>query len=337
MPYQEQNGKWRAHRMINGKRRTKMFKTKTEAKRWEGGQNEKTFAEQKIDTDSLTAFEWATGYLDHAKMTVGYKTYNEEKVPAFKRLLKELDPDMPATDITPDICLRFLSKQAKDRSGNAANKDRKNLCAAWNWGVKYKGFSRDNPFMIVDPFPAEKKPRYVPPEEDFWKVYNAANEDQQLLLLVFLHTAARRGEVFRLRWDDIDFDRNLVRLGTRKRKGGAMEYDWIPLTEDLKQALSVKRKRTSSVYVFCDEDGQPYKHRQHLLRRLCQRVGVKAFGFHAIRHLSASILANEGVDVPTIQYILRHKSATTTSRYLHRLGATENVMDRVFGTRKKAG
>lgn len=336
MPHKEKSGKWRAQKMIKGVRRTKMFDTKRQAIRWEAEQNEKTFAEQMTDTDSLTVYELASEYLDHAKMTVSEKTYREEKVPACKRLIKELGPDMPVAEITPDICLRFLSKQAKDRSGNAANKDRKNLCAAWNWGVKYKGLSRDNPFMTVDPFPAEKKPRYVPPEEDFWKVYNAASEDQQLLLLVFLHTAARRGEVFRLRWDDIDFDRNLVRLGTRKRKGGSMEYDLIPITEELKQALSAKKKLTSSVYVFCDEEGQPYKHRQHMMRRICQRVGVKAFGFHAIRHLSASILANEGVDVPTIQYILRHKSVTTTSRYLHRLGATENVMDKVFGARKKA-
>ena len=99
----------------------------------------------------------------------------------------------------------------------------------------------------------------------------------------------------------------------------------------------VMRERASSEYIFCDEDGQPFKHRQHLMRRLCRRAGVKKFGFHAIRHLSASILAHEGVDVPTIQYILRHKSITTTSRYLHRLGVTENVMDKVFGSRKKAG
>jgi len=101
--------------------------------------------------------------------------------------------------------------------------------------------------------------------------------------------------------------------------------------------LAEKKKQTSSVYVFSDDCGQPYKYRQHLMRRLCQRAGVKVFDFHAIRHLSASILASEWVDVPTIQYILRHKNLHTTSRYLHRLGATENVMDSVFGTRRKIG
>lgn len=70
------------------------------------------------------------------------------------------------------------------------------------------------------------------------------------------------------------------------------------------------------------------------MKRLCQRAGVKHFGFHAIRHLSASILAYEGVDVPTIQSILRHKNLHTTSRYLHTLGLKKNVLNDVFGNRR---
>jgi site-specific recombinase XerD len=42
--------------------------------------------------------------------------------------------------------------------------------------------------------------------------------------------------------------------------------------------------------------------------------------FHAIRHLSASILCNLGFEVAVIQVILRHKSANTTDRYLRSLG-----------------
>lgn len=158
-----------------------------------------------------------------------------------------------------------------------------------------------------------------------------------MLLLTFLHTAERRGEVFRLRWDDIDFGRSLVRLGTRKRMGGSLEYDLIPMTKELKKVLSDKKKNSKSEYLFCDEYGEPYKYRQHLLRRLCRRTNIKKFGFHAIRHLSASILAHEGTDIPTIQYILRHKNLHTTSRYLHKLGITENVMDSVFSDRSMGG
>ena len=292
MPYQEKNGKWRGHKMIEGKRRTKLFKNKKEAKKWEA-----LFSQEKLEemqTDMVSLIKLANGYLDHAKNTVGEKTYKEKKVPAFKRLFKEIDPDISVDNLTPLDCLEFLTIQAKTRSGNAANKDRKNLSAAWSWGIKYMNLSRNNPFKAVALFPSDSCPRYVPPEEDFWKVYAIASDEQRVLLLTFLHTAARWGEVFRLQWDDIDFVRGFVRLGTRKRMGGSLEYDLIPMTKELKNVLSDKKKSTESVYLFCDEYGQPYKHRQHLLRRLCRRANVKKFGFHAIRHLSASILTHEG-------------------------------------------
>lgn len=282
----------------------------------------------------VSLIEWANAYLDHTKNTVSEKTYREEKVPALKRLLREIDPDLPVDKIAPRMCLEFLTTQFNERSGNAANKDRKNLSAAWNWGIKYMDLPKDNPFSAVDPFPSDKQPRYVPPEKDFWKVFDVASDDQKDLLLTFLHTAARRGEVHRMKWEDIDFTRNRIRLGTRKRMGGSLEYDLIPMTESLKAILSNRLSNdNSSEYVFHDEDGGPFKYRQHLLRRLCRKAGVKKFGFHSIRHLSASILAHHGVDIPTIQSILRHKNIYTTSRYLHTLGIKKGSLDKVFNNR----
>jgi integrase len=47
---------------------------------------------------------------------------------------------------------------------------------------------------------------------------------------------------------------------------------------------------------------------------------AEPFGFHAIRHLTASILFAAGEPLWKIQGILRHKNPTTTERYLRTLG-----------------
>ena len=56
------------------------------------------------------------------------------------------------------------------------------------------------------------------------------------------------------------------------------------------------------------------------MRRLCDKAKVPRFGFHGIRHLSASILFNAGHDLGVIQAILRHRSPSTTERYLKSIG-----------------
>jgi len=161
------------------------------------------------------------------------------------------------------------------------------------------------------------------------------------MLLTFLHLAARRKEVFNLIWEDVDFGNSQIRLWTSKRKDGTKEFDWIPMTTDLRKALMQwwqdrPIKESPFLFVcldrqhFCEEYfGKPFTSRQHFMKKLCQRSGVKPFGFHAIRHLTASILYHKGYNVSVIQSILRHKSPTTTNRYLRSLGleATREALE----------
>lgn len=224
--------------------------------------------------------------------------------------------------------------QFKNRSGYAANKDRKNLVAAWNWGIKYLGFPQINPCR-VDRFPEVRSERYVPPEDDFWKVYNLASGQDQVMLAAFIYLGARRGEIFRLQWKDVDFLTNRIRLGTRKRRDGTLEYDWLPMTSELRsQLLWWWENRTfksepyvficDDVYAYCKEhNGNPFTNRQHFMHRMCEKAEIPHFGFHAIRHLTASILYRMGKPLGIIQMILRHKNASTTEYYLKSLGLEE--------------
>jgi integrase len=106
------------------------------------------------------------------------------------------------------------------------------------------------------------------------------------------------------------------------------------MTSALHTALSQHQKTSRSEYVFTDPDtGYPFKGRENYMQCLCKRARVKAFGFHGIRHLSATILAHEGLDIPSIQAMLRHKSINTTARYIKSLGVTSDKLDSIFQNR----
>jgi len=76
------------------------------------------------------------------------------------------------------------------------------------------------------------------------------------------------------------------------------------------------------------------------MRNLCKKAGVRAFGFHAIRHHVASILLDSGkATLGQIQQFLRHKRKTTTEIYLHNMGndlvAVAEVLDENDADKKK--
>lgn len=324
--------------MVKGERRDKLFPNATKKSKWEAvlweKETQKELQETKTGMGCLKILDWAGEYLDFADERFADKTYREKKY-AFSRLCKFFEPELPVEKLSPPSVFGFLRYQAKKRSGNASNKDRKNLSAAWEWGRRYlNDFPREdvNPFRSVDKFPEKRLPRYVPSEDDFWKVYNVAEGQDRIMLLTYLHLAARRKEIFNLTWADIDFGNKQVLLWTTKRKGGNHEADWLPMTSELRGALMrwwQDRPVKDSPYVFvcldktpfCEQYyGQPFISRQRFMGRLCEKAQVKPFGFHAIRHLTATTLYHKGYDVSAIQAILRHKNPTTTNRYLKSLG-----------------
>lgn len=339
--------RWKGKVVFNGLIREKLFsdgsrKSKREAVIWEvearknleENRTKTSTVEETVTESSVTLLDWVNSYLDYSKMRHAQKTY-KEKVNVFQEMLRSgmFEPDMPVADIQASVALKYLSRQAVRRSGYSANKDRKNLLAAWRWGRRYiPGFS-DHPCPFdVEKFPEVRHPRYIPPEEDFWAILNAAEKQEKVMLYTFLYTAARRSEIFRLTWEDVDFGRNRVRLWARKREGGSMEPDWIPMTSKLRAVIRNwwhERPVKDTPYVFVVDKfinahqhtyGKPFVYNGKMMRRLCEKAGVRPFGYHAIRHLTASILFQNGESLQVIQSVLRHKSARTTERYLHSLG-----------------
>jgi len=188
--------------------------------------------------------------------------------------------------------------------------------------------------------------KYVPPVEDINKVLMAATPDDMDLIMVLYHTAGRIGEALKMVWDDVNFEQRWIRLWTRKRRGGELQEDKIGMTDVLKGVLENrwKNRDKSSSFVFPNKEGvsHTYDQKRYLMERLCKKAGVKPFGFHAIRHHVASILADSGkASLSQIQKLLRHKRTTTTDNYIKTLDPElrniANVLDEISDEKKEKG
>ena len=108
------------------------------------------------------------------------------------------------------------------------------------------------------------------------------------------------------------------------------------MTETLRGVLKRRwdNRDKTTPYVFHNIDGTRYTYiqKRDTMKKLCRKAGVKIFGFHAIRHHVASILADSGkASLSQIQKMLRHRRTTTTDNYIKtldpQLRQVANVLD----------
>ncbi len=299
------------------------------AKEWEEEQKKIAREGMTIPTALELLMAWGDSYLTHVQRTMSRQTYVEKKLVTkdfFAYCGKKGIHDI--AEITSARAYEFLSRIKDERGANVANKYRKNLLAAWNWGSDFfEGFPQvAPPFLKVKPFPVKHGERYVPPESDVIKVFQQAEGQDLVMLLTLYFTGGRRSEIFRLTWNDVDLQKEKIRLTDNKSGNGMERVRWLRMHPELVKALKWWRDarpcKVDNVFMQLQNDtflGQPFTQRIHFMERLCRKAHVKPFGFHAIRHKSAAItFVSSGLNAA--QVLMGHYRATTTDRYTKSAG-----------------
>ena len=186
-----------------------------------------------------------------------------------------------------------------------------------NFGAK-KGLCPGLPFKVELPKVNNKKTEDLTGEQ-LQTLVEIIEQDPNLQVANFmrmvLFTGMRRGELFRLQWQDVDFERGFIHI--RNPKGGQDQK--IPLNQAARDLLA-GHPRTGSSYVFPGRGGRQRTDINKQVTRIKEAAGLpKDFrALHGLRHVYASMLASSGqVDLYTLQKLLTHKSAAMTQRYAH--------------------
>jgi integrase len=214
------------------------------------------------------------------------------------------------------MCLEYLDERCHDVSPAAANEDLGDLKAFFNHLRQYYGLA-DNPASRLEPYGYDPIRQYTPPKEDILKVVMAAKGQDRVMVDIFRFTGARRSEILRLTWDDILFDKRVIRLKTKKTKNHAWRIRYAAMNGVLFEQLNrhYHGRDKSSPFVFTTH-GRPYQRREIWLKGLCERAGVKPFGFHAFRRYFASTMIDLGASLKETSDSLGHTAIRTTERYV---------------------
>ena len=235
----------------------------------------------------------------------------------FNKYLKDSIGDKEPKDILPLDVDRIRVRLLKIKSPQTVKHVLGILKRACNFGFN-KMLCLPLPFRIEMPDVDNKKTEDLSKKELHRLLAAiAADENKQVgnMMLMALFTGMRRGELFKLLWSDVDFERGFILI--RDPKGGKSQS--IPLNDAARRLLESHAK-TDSKYVFPGEGGEQRVSVQKASRRIRERAGLpKDFRpLHGLRHTYASMLASSGkVDIYTLQKLMTHKTPVMTQRYAH--------------------
>lgn len=272
-----------------------------------------------------TGTPWAEFKRDFLK---GYKPDSRMKVlyeQTFQKFESFVHPAGPSK-VTYKMALDFksklssyVSKVTKRRlDDDTVNIHLRNIRAAFN-EAKRMNLITKNPFDDVREIPVTRTvPRYLTlPQIKALKVQakKSFSPDAYTMLMFFLYTGVRIGELVNLKWESIDLTRGLFFLHAGKGYDPKdREERAIGLHHEIVRLLK-KKEHDPTGYVFPGRSGRRDKDDlRHLFNKLMKRAGVPYTGCHVLRHTFAT---HFGGSARALQTILGHSDLKTTERYRH--------------------
>ncbi len=259
--------------------------------------------------------------------------------------------DQRLVDLSPFAVERWRTARLKARKAKATvNRDVVSLKAALSKAVTW-GYLKGHPIASVKPYRIDGQAvvRYLLGEEETrlldaltarddarrtrratanqWRlergyealpVLGVYTDHLTPLVVLALHTGLRRGELFGLRWRDVDLQRSMLTVRGVGAKSGRTRH--VPLNETASKVLSSWRGALppdQAARLFPGVEGEALDDVKTAWASLMKGAELREFRFHDLRHTFASKLVMAGVDLNTVRELLGHGDIKMTLRYAH--------------------
>lgn len=337
------SGHWQARYEVEGGRSIaapNSFATKADAARWLAGvetdQAKGAWVDPLAGRVSLDAYAWAwlRGHARLAKRT-------REIYAAQLRLhvLPVIDPGVPAlgtvdlTGLTPELVRQWYAALVERHSPSVAAKAYVRLRQVLTVAVNDDRIAK-NPCRVerggVEHHPEQRFATMA----ELAALADAVPDRYRALVLGAGLGGLRQGELFALRWNDIDLGAASIavrRKRLRLASGEVIEDDpksragrrTIALPAVLVAELECHRARygaDANGYVFTSEEGTPLERsnfRQRVWLPAARAAGLGGMRFHDLRHSAGTLAARTGATTKELMARLGHASPRAAMIYQH--------------------
>jgi integrase len=241
-------------------------------------------------------------------------------------------------EVTPQAVVGLIDiMQAKGYATGTTNRVlillRRTFNLAIQWGIPGAAF---NPTKGLKTAPDVQRERFLSSEEILRLRVSLQSDQNQLAasaIKLLLLTGARRNEITQARWTYVDWSARRLKVPLSKT-GRAR---WVELNPQALEVLRSVPPRVDNPYIFpSPATGRPCPSLHFPWLRIKKRAGLEGLRLDDLRHTYASLLANDGVPLYTVQNLLGHTHARATQRYAHlsdeTLSNAADVVGKIVGS-----
>lgn len=199
----------------------------------------------------------------------------------------------------------------------AANRTLQMLSKMFNCAIAW-GYLEDNaanPCKGVERFPEHSRDRFVSHQE-MPKLASSINGEPNVfirsLIWLYLLTAARKKELMKIKWTQVNLVTGEIRIGNTKN--GKPHY--VPLSKPALTILHALPRIAGNEYVFCGRDeGKPLDNIDKAWRRIRKEAGLEDVWLHDLRRTVGSWVAQSGGSLVLVGNMLNQDSVRASAIY----------------------
>jgi len=275
------------------------------------------------DTEKLRAIPTVAGYLDDRYLPhCRERLRSYRNIEAYCRRIVAAMGTKNLDEVTAEDIAAFRRRLVAAKLSNASvNRHLATCRSAWNLAKKWQIYEGRNPAASPGMLPEKGRDLYLSAAETQALVKALdiePNRNAAAALLLLIVSGARKNEVLKARWEQIDLERNLLTV-PRAKSGKPRHIPLSPFAVRVLQGQFQRRRKEDAGWVFPGKiEGTPLENVRCAWARARIAAGISAFArVHDMRHNFASVLANRGVPLSEIGVILGHSQLSTTARYAH--------------------
>ncbi|MGV8171993.1 MAG: tyrosine-type recombinase/integrase [Candidatus Woesearchaeota archaeon] len=170
---------------------------------------------------------------------------------------------------------------------------------------------------IIESLPNVKREKKLPvilSREEIARLLTATkNLNHRLIIQIGYSAGLRVSEIINLKWEDIDFDRDIIHIRRAKGKKDRIVMLANRVRYDL---LNLSNKRDGIVFITNRNKKYTQRTIQKVIKDCSAKAGIrKNITPHTLRHTFATHLLENGTDIRYIRDLLGHSSISTTLVY----------------------